>query len=80
MAGPGPLCLYLLFLNPVLNLFGGRLVRSEQVDGAGELWVQYVSIFVSDHQIEIQVPSIKTGGELMSGGARQDENIQSHTH
>lgn len=60
-AGPGPLHLYLLLLDPVLNLFGGRLVRSEQADGAGELRVQYVSIFVSDHQIEIQVPCIKTG-------------------
>lgn len=50
---------YLLLLNPVLNLFGGRLMRSEQVDGAGKLRVQYVSIFVSDHQIEIQVPCVK---------------------
>ena len=34
-------------------------MRSEQADGAGELWVQYVSIFVSDHQVEIQVPCKK---------------------
>lgn len=58
-AGSGPFYLYPLFLNPVLDLFGGRLVSSEQADGAGELWVQYVSILVSDHQIQIQVPSTK---------------------
>lgn len=52
---------YLLLLNPVLNLLGGRLMRSEEADGAGKLWVQYVSIFVSDHQIQIQAPGIKTG-------------------
>lgn len=33
---------------------------SEQVDGASELWVQYVSIFVSDHKIEIQVPIMRS--------------------
>lgn len=50
---------YLLFLDAVINLFGGRLVCSEQADSAGELWVQYVSIFVSDYQIKIQVPCMK---------------------
>lgn len=53
--------LYLLLLNPVLNLFGGRLMCSKQADGAGKLWVKYVSIFVSDHQVKIQVPCIQTG-------------------
>lgn len=51
------LCLYLLLLNPIFNLFGGCLVRSEQTDGARKLRIQNVSIFVSDHQVQIQVPS-----------------------
>lgn len=44
----------------------------EQADGAGELWVQYVSIFVSDHQIKIQVPCIKNRWELTSTQTHQD--------
>lgn len=31
-------------------------MRSEQTDGARKLWIQNVSIFVSDHQVQIQVP------------------------
>lgn len=49
--------LYLLLLDPIFNLLGGGLVRSEQTDGARKLWVQDVPIFVPDHQVQIQVPS-----------------------
>lgn len=54
---PATLCLYLLLLNPIFNLFRGCLVRPEQTDGARKLRIQNVSIFVSDHQVQIQVPS-----------------------
>lgn len=47
---------YLFLLNPIFNLFWGCLVGSKQTDGARKLWVQNVSIFVSDHQVQIQVP------------------------
>lgn len=52
-AGLDPVCMHLFLLDAVLDLFGSRLMCPEQADGAGEFWVQYVSIFVSDHQIEI---------------------------
>lgn len=65
----GASSLYLLLLNPIFNLFRGCLVRSEQTDGARKLRIQNVSIFVSDHQVQIQVPSKiqKWSSEINSG-------------
>lgn len=76
------LCLYLLLLNPIFNLFRGCLVRSEQTDGARKLRIQNVSIFVSDHQVQIQVPSKiqKWRSEINSRHCIQTANLQLCLH
>lgn len=58
---------YLLLLNPVLNLFGGGHVCPEQADGAGDFWVQDVAVFVSDNQVQIQVPGVSKEQEKRKG-------------
>lgn len=47
-------------------------MRSEQADGAGELRVQDVSVFVSDYQVEIQVP-VRKNKQLAAAERRRDE-------
>lgn len=76
------LCLYLLLLNPIFNLFRGCLVRSEQTDGARKLRIQNVSIFVSDHQVQIQVPSKihKWSSEINSRHCIPTANLQLCLH
>lgn len=57
---------YLFLLNTVLDLLGGGHMCPEQANGASEFWVQNVAIFVSDHQVQIQIPCDKNKKEEMT--------------
>lgn len=47
---------YLLLFDAFIDLGGGLLVRPEQADDTGPLWLQDVSIFIPDHLVQLQDP------------------------
>lgn len=44
---------YLLLLDASFNLLGCGFMCSEQIDGAGQVRIQNIPVFISHHQIQI---------------------------